>query len=187
MTISAGLSSIPTSIYQDIQSNQSAKLDSNQIEILAEKDPIYDIPQNNRPLEKLPLYKRVSRIFSNLYKRISNLFSRKPNQIEILKGEVQQLSKENTHLNLYTSQLHHYICVNARRIEHLEGYVHFLKSEVDSKEDQINSLKETIFSLEEDLYSNRTQVSQDSGFLDTTEKKQSFFSKTSQLLKNKIG
>ena len=203
MAISADPSSIPISIYQNIQSNQPAKLEkipnffskeSNQMTILEEKDPIYDVPQNNRPVERLTLYERVSRIFSNLYKRISNLFSRKPSQMEMLEEKVKQLSEESAHLNLFTAQLqqatqqqHHYICVNVKRIEHLEGYVHFLKCEVDSKEVQINSLKETILSLEEELYSNRTQVSQDSGFLDTTEKKQSFFSKTSQLLKTKIG
>ncbi len=188
MAISTGPSSIPTFTYQNIQNNQPVKLEK----ILAEKESIYDVPQNNRPVKKLTLYERVSRVFSNLYKRISNLFSRKPNQMEILEGKVKQLSEENTNLSLLTAQLqqasqqqHHYICINVRRIEHLEAYDHALKSMVDSKEAQINSLKETILSLEEELYSNRTQVSQDSGFSEPIEKKHSLLSKAGQLLKLK--
>ena len=116
--------------------------------------------------------------------------------MEILEGKVKQLSEENAHLHLFIAQLqqtdqtlHHYICVNVKRIDHLNACVHALKGTIDAKEIQINSLKETILSLEEELYSNRTQVSQDSGFSGSPpiEKKHSLRSRAGQLLKTKIG
>ncbi|MCL6756600.1 MAG: hypothetical protein M3A24_05595 [Candidatus Rhabdochlamydia oedothoracis] len=181
--------SIPSKItYQNIQNNQSIKLTlykriskifsrlyekisnlfsrkPSQMRALKEIEPIYDVPQNNRPVKKL-----------TLYERISNLFSGGSNRLELLEKRV---NGENAQLQQRCQELHHYICISITRINYLNNFVHNLKSMVDAKEDQINSLKQTILSLKEELYSNRTQVSRsDSGFSEASyRKKHGFISK----------
>ncbi len=180
LTLCERVSKLFSRLYERISNLFSRK--SNQIKVLEGIEPIYDVPKNNRPVKTLTLYKRVSKFFS-----------RGPNRLELLE---ERVNRENAHLNLFIAQLqqvtqqqHHYICVNVKRIEHLEACVYALKDMVNTKEVQINSLKETILSLEEELYSNRTQVSQDSGFSESPsmEKKHSLFLKAKSYLETKIG
>lgn len=178
ITLCERVSKIFSSLYERISNLFSRKPKQMKKEI----EPIYDVPKNNRPVKTLTLYERVSKFFS-----------RGPNRLELLE---ERVNRENSHLNLFTAQLqqvtqqqHHYICVNVKRIEHLEACVYALKDMVNTKEVQINSLKETILSLEEELYSNRTQVSQDSGFSESPsmEKKYSLLLKAKSYLGTKIG
>lgn len=183
MAISVGSSSISKLTYQNVQNIQPVKLTlceriSKIFSHLYEKisnlfsrkpkqmkakgiEPIYDVPKNNRQVKTLGLYEIAS-----------NFFFRGPNRLELLEERVTQSQKDY-------QELRDYIYAKAKQIKNLQDMV-------TAKETQINSLKEAILSLEDERCSNITQFSQDSGFLDSTEKKQSFFSKTNQLLKTKI-
>ncbi|QZA58188.1 hypothetical protein [Candidatus Rhabdochlamydia porcellionis] len=184
------------STYQNIQNNPSIKLTlyerisqlffclyekisnlfsrkPNQMKKLKGIEPIYDVPKNNQLVKK-----------PTLYERISNLFSREPSQ-----EQLEEMNRQNTQLKQGLEKLHHYICVNATRINKLEACAHTLKDVIDAKEAE-NSLSKQTIPLEEELYSNRTQVSRlDSGFSEflPMEKKHSLLSKARSYLETKIG
>lgn len=190
MAISVGSSSISKLTYQNVQNIQSVKLTlcervSKIFSHLYEKisnlfsrkpkqmkakgiEPIYDVPKNNRQVKTLGLYEIAS-----------NFFFRGPNRLKLVEDQLELVKERVTQSQKDYQDLRDYIYAKAKQIKNLED-------RVNAKETQINSLKEAILSLEDERCSNRTQFSRDSGFLDSTEKKQSFFLKTNQLLKTKI-
>ncbi len=57
--------------------------------------------KENQPIKKLTLFKRIAKIFSDLYQKISNLFSRKPINDDLLK-RIDNLNQKIGNLEILT-------------------------------------------------------------------------------------
>ncbi|MGL5264213.1 MAG: hypothetical protein ACRDAI_06550 [Candidatus Rhabdochlamydia sp.] len=59
------------------------------------------MPKENQPIKKLTLFKRIAKVFSDLYQKISNLFSRKPLNDDLCK-RIDNLNQKIGNLEILT-------------------------------------------------------------------------------------
>ncbi len=93
------------------------------------------ISKKNQSIEKLTLFKRIAKVFSDLYQKISNLFSRKPTLIRSLEMQIIQLTEENKRINVFIDDLY-------LRMNHLTPRVDALQSCAFSHGMEIQNLKQ---------------------------------------------